>query len=367
MRLIFALLLCFAPLAADQSDDFVVLQEEAVHEGDYFATGGSIEVSGIVKGDVYAFGSQILVDGIVEGDVIATGGSIEITGTVMGNARLAGGQIEIDGTIGKNVTSASGNLEIGPQARIGGNAVLNAGVLDFSGSIGGSATITASTARLLGSVGKNVRAYVGGLRIGSRASIGGNLEYSSSEEAQIDSGAAIGGQVTYHRSAVGKLMKGEWKQGVIVGSRFTGALMNFLFSFVIGWLFIRLLPRRLKATLTALDKTPWKAFWMGLLVFILLPLACLLLFITILGFPLALALLAVSLLGFYTAKIFPILWLCNKAASRKKNRLWVFAIGLVIFLFASHIPFIGGIVRMALTFLGLGALFLGKIPRKKKR
>lgn len=365
MKWIATFLLFLVPLIGDDGD-FVVLQEKSVHEGDYFTAGRSIEVSGVVKGDVYAFGSQILVDGIVEGDVIASGGSIEITGTVMGSARLASGQIEIDGTIGKNITTASGNLEIGPNAVIGGNAVLNAGVFDFSGTINGNLTLTASTARILGDISGKVRAYVGNLRIGSRASIGGQLEYSSSERAKIDSRADILGGVLYHQSAVGQVIRGEWRHGVIIGTRFTGALMNLIYSFVAGWIFVRFLPKRLKATIAVLEKSPWKAFWTGLLIFLLLPVICIILMITILGFPLALALLAVSLLGFYTAKIFPIFWLCNMASNRKRNNLWVFIFGVGLFLIVSHIPFIGGLLSIIFTFMGLGALWMGKIPRKQR-
>lgn len=364
MRLLLVILALFGPLLAE--DDFVILQKDSVHEGDYFSSGKSIEISGIVKGDVYAFGSQIRIDGTVEGDVIASGGNIEITGTVMGNARLAAAQVELGGTIARNVTIIAGNLEMEKETRIGKNAILTAGVLDYAGMVEGNLTLTATTARFLGRVQGNVRAYVGTLRFGSNALIGGNLEYSSSEQALFAPGAQIDGEVTYHASKVGKIMKGEWKKGVVVGTKFTGALMNFLFSFVIAWLFLRFLPRKFKGTLSYLEKQPWKSFWIGLATFILLPVACLILFITILGFPIALGLLAAGLFTFYSAKIFPIFWLCNKVLPRRKNSLLIFGVGLLAFLLISHVPVFGGIIRMVFTLLGLGALVMGKMSRRHK-
>lgn len=365
MKWIVIFFIFLIPLSAAQKENFDVLQESVVHEGDYFTSGKIVEISGIVKGDVFAFGSQILVDGIVEGDVIAVGGNIEITGVVNGNARLAGGQIEIYGTIGKNVTTASGDFELGPNAVIKGNAILNAGMLDVSGTIRGNSILTASTSRILGNIGGKVKSYSGSLRIGSRASIAGRLEYSSSEKAEIDPRADVKGKVIYHQTALGKIIRGDWRQGIIIGSRYAGALMNLIYSFIVGWIFIAFFPKRLKATLAVLDKSFWKAFWMGFLIVFLLPVIFIILMITVLGFPLALAVLSISLLGFYTAKIFPIIWLCSKISAYRRINLWIFFFGLLVFILASQIPFFGEILRVVITFMGLGALWMGKIPKKR--
>jgi len=368
-KVLFLLLFCFSHLAA-ADDEYIVLQEEQVHEGDYFAAGGTIEVSGTVKGDVYVVGSQIIVDGHVLGSVIATGGSVEIAGTVDGNVRIAGGQIEINGTVGRNVTAIGGNIQFVSKTLVGGNAVLTGGIVDVSGQIKGDLTLSASNARLLGDVGRNVHAYAGELRVGSKVDIGGNLDYSSSAPARIDSSARIGGKVTYEPSVITEVFKGKWRQGLIFGFRLTGILMNFAFSFFIGALFLRLFPKKLKRTLETLKSKPGKSFWVGVLILVLLPVACLLLFITILGFPIALVLLAISLLGFYTAKIFPIFWVSNAFLSKlnlKVNSLLGLAIGLIIFFLLIQIPIFGSLLSSAFTLLGLGALFLSRPARKKSK
>lgn len=370
IKWILALLFSVSSLGFADEGDFVVLPEESVHEGDYFATGGNIEVSGVVKGDVYAFGAHVIVDGRVEGDVIASGGTLEIGGEVLGNARLAGGQVEVHGTIRRNVTIMGGNVQISEGGAIGGNGVITGGMVDLAGRVGGDLTLTASTSRISGQVGDNVKAYVGQLRVTSKASVGGNLEYSSNTEAVIDSGAEIRGKLIYHPSVVQEVFKGKWKKDFLVGSKITGLLMNFLFSFVIGIIFIKMFPKRLKGALEILKKRPWRAFWYGILISVLLPVACLILFITILGFPIALALVALSLLGFYSAKVVPIVYLSNRFFPKmgmKKNGIWVFFWGLILFFLVSHIPFIGGLFSLIFIFLGLGAIVLGKLPKKKSK
>ncbi|NGX38372.1 MAG: hypothetical protein K1000chlam2_01545 [Chlamydiae bacterium] len=303
IRIFLAFLLAFFPLFGEE-----------VHRGNYTAASESVRITGVVTGNVYVIGSKITVEGQINGNLIAFGAMIDIPGEVRGNARLIGGQVEIGGTIGGNV-----------------------------------------------------KAYTGQLNLDSQATIKGNLTYSSPEQAQIDPGATIDGKVTYNPFQ--GVFKGKWKKTFFLGARLTGLLMNFLFSFVIGWIFLKVFPQRTKKAVEILRKTPWKAFWIGLITVILIPIACLVLFITILGFPLGLALLAFSLLGFYTAKIFPILWAANACFPKlrlKKHMLLILALGLIVFFILTQIPFVGGILSLAFTFFGLGAILLARLPAKAK-
>lgn len=65
----------------------------------------------------------------------------------------------------------------------------------------------------------------------------------------------------YHQSAVGQVIRGEWRHGVTIGTRFAGALMNLIYSFVAGWIFVRFLPKRLKAAIAVLEKSPFCAYF----------------------------------------------------------------------------------------------------------
>lgn len=368
--ILFFLFACFCfSLCADEKQ-YVILSEGEVYEGDYFASGSIIEISGTVSGDVFAFGSQILIDGDVLGSVIASGGTIEISGLVDGSARLAAGQVEISGTIKRNLTAAAGNLEIESKASISRNVVITGGMIDISGDIGGDLTMSGSNARLLAKVGRNVRAYVGELRLGSRADIKGNLKYSSHQKAKIDKGAKIGGEVIFKRSFITEIFGGDWGRGAIFGSEVLGLLMNFVFSFVIGSILLKFFPNKLHRSIQTLRTKPWKSFFMGLSILVIIPIAAIVLFITILGFPIAIALVAFSLLGFYAAKVIPIFWFSNTFLPKiklKPNRLLTFAIGLLLFLILIRIPFLGGFLSIVFTLVGLGAITLGQVRTKNQR
>ena len=238
------------------------------------------------------------IKGRVDGDVIATGGTIVIDGTVRGSARLIGGQVILNGKIGENFSVVGGNLLMNPDAVINGNGVFTGGDINLGGRIDGKVTLNGSTVELNGKVGRSVNARTGELRIGPNSDIGGDLEYKSSTEVLIDPGAQIGGQMIYHQTK--KFLGGKWKEKVIFGSKLLAIVMNFWFSFVFGVLYIKLFPRGFNNAVNVLRRKPWQALGIGCLTLFLLPIICLLLLVSILGFPLGIALIAFSLITFYT-------------------------------------------------------------------
>lgn len=354
MRYIIALLLCFVSL----------VQAETVHEGDFFVAGENVEIPDVVKGDVYAMGSQIHIKGRVEGDLVATGGTIEVDGEVLGNARLIGGQVILNGTIRNNVTAIGGNLQMNRGATIGGNASFSGGGVVIEGEIAGKATLNASTAEVNGKIGKNLKGREGQLRLGAKSEIGGNLDYKSGNKAVIAPGAKIGGEVIYSPSEVKAYLSSNWKNRVIFGSWLLAISMNFLFSFVFGVIYIKWFHKGFRNALQALKARPWKAAGVGLLALILLPLICVLLLVSILGFPLALVLIAFSLITFYTAKVIPIIWIVH-AVFPKMSVYWALFLGLIVFFILLQIPFFGWILSFCFILLGLGAGFLSQTRLQK--
>jgi cytoskeletal protein CcmA (bactofilin family) len=369
MRLILVFLFLFLKSWAaventDVEDKGVhILPANVVHEGDYFAWGDSIEISGTVNGDVYACGSQIIIDGTINGDVLAAGGSIDISGKVLHNIRIISGQVMVSGQVGQNATLVGGNVQLVPSSTIKGNLVCFAGNVDIGAAIDTNAHILASNLRLSGQVKKNVQAYVGQMRLTSQARIGGNLSYDSNNDAWVAPQAAVGGIVVHHPSLFHEVFKGNFLQGVLIGSKIAALLMNFLYSLVIGWILLRFYPKTVEGAEDALHTAPLKSAAYGLMLLIVLPLASLLLLMTILGAPFALTLLALNVIGFYTAKIFTIIALSNygfKKINLQPNKMPSFTLGLIIYFGLTAIPILGTIIAFLFLIFGLGAVSLGR-------
>ena len=366
--LFFSLLYANEPKQDEQKhvESIIILPSDVVYNGDYFATGGSVEISGTVNGDVYIFAEQVTVDGLVNGDLLCCGGSIDISGKVLHNCRILGGQVLISGEIGKNATVAAGNLQLLSSAFLGGNLVATAGNVDLAAKIGSDATILASNLRVSSQINNDLQSYVGQMRITSKAVIGRNLDYRSNNPAWIEAGATIHGTTTYHPSFVHELVKGTWIQSLLVGSKIVAILMNFFYTFVIGLILIKIFPKNLESALYELKKHPLKSFSYGLMLLILLPLASLLMLMTILGIPFALTLIALNIIGFYTAKVYCIFWASNWIFAKLKmrtNRLPSFFLGLVIYFCLTAIPVFGTILAFVFMLLGLGAGVLSQGKR----
>lgn len=339
----------------------IVLPVTERHEGDYFAFGKSVEVSGTVTGDVYVMGGQVFIDGTVEGSVLCAAGTAEISGEVKQNVRATGGQVRISGTVAHNVTILAGNADITSSASIGGDIVSVAGYTDLGGKVGFDATLLSSGLRIAGTINNNVKAYSEQVRVTSRAVIGGNFDYRSSSPAWIDESAKIRGEVKYHPSLVRDLLKGTWLQGLLIGSKFAALFMNFLFTFVIGLIVLKLFPKSIHDAVNALKRHHWKALIYGIVLLILFPLVALLLLMTILGAPLALTVLALNVVTFYTVKIIPVLWVTNYLLPMINLKAWkipTYSLGLFIYFLLTLIPYFGPLMAFAALLFGLGSVVL---------
>ncbi len=372
-RMVFSCLLLFFTgfLSAEEKEGVdeekvVVLPYGTEYKGDYFATGSSVEISGTVNGDVYVFAEQVIIDGIVNGDVLGSGGSIDISGKVTNNCRLIAGQILISGDIGKNVTAIAGNLQLLGSASIGNNLVAIAGNVDLSSKIGYDATVIASNLRVSSQIKHDLQGYVGQMRVTSKAVINGNLDYRAHNPIWIEPGAVIRGTTTHHPSFVHELVEGTWIQGFLVGSKVLAMLMNFIYTFVVAAILIKIFPKNLEAAIHALDEHPFKSFSYGLMLLILLPLASLVLLMTILGVPFALTLIALNIIYFYTAKVYCIFWGSNWIFGKlkmKPNRLPIFFLGSIIYFCLAAIPVFGTILALVAMLFGIGAGALAQSKR----
>ena len=313
---------------------------------------------------------QVSIDGDVQGDVLALGGSVEISGVVGNNIRVLGGQVTLSGDVEKNITVLTGNFQVMPSADLKGNLVCIAGNADIASSVAKDVMVYASNLRVSSELHSNLEAFVGQFRLTSKAVINGNVIYASNTVAMVDPAAKILGQVTYESSYVSRFFEGSWIKGLLFGSKVATLLMNFFYSLITGLILIRLFPKTVDCALQALETEHWKALIYGLVLLILLPLASLILLMTILGAPFALTLIAFNIIGFYTAKIFTILWVSHGVFHKfgvKASRSLSLCLGLVAYFVLTSIPIFGTIVALITMLFGIGAAVIGRTLTPTRR
>lgn len=333
------------------------LQKETTINEDYFTTGGTVVVSGTVNGDVYAAGGNILINGIVNGDVLAAGGNVTINGTVTGNVRVVGGQLVVGGVVGRNVSMAGGNITIEDPAKIAGSVTAAGGVISLLAPVGRNVTVGGNEVTINTTVGGNVNAAGQSLHISPSSHIVGHLQYWSSTKTQIANGV-VGQDVTYHYVATSQQQQKKIAPEFISGFSIIWEMISLVSAFVIGLIMLWLVPLYMKNMTSTITTRLGVSLGIGFLGIVVMPVAFVILLLTIIGIPLAFILLGIFMLFAFLNKIF-ISYAIGKKLLPDKMYL-ALLVGLMIYGIISVIPIVGGIWKFVALCVGLGAFLLMK-------
>lgn len=342
-------------MASDQQNNVVTLAKTEVVNHDYFARGGTIEVSGTVNGDVYAAGGQIIIDGTVNGDVLAAGGTIDISGQVNGNVRAASGQVNISGVVARNVTIGGGNVRIDKSGVVMGNAVIGAGTLIISGPVRGSIKAGGGTVTVTSQVGGDADVASRQLAVSSGAEIGGHLTYWSRSNAVLDPSARVGGGVTHNQPAPSR-------ESRMAGNMRVWAWLYWLaVILVLGMALLWLAPNHTRLIVKTIERRPWASLGAGFAGLILVPLAAIVLLATLIGAPIGIITGALYAIAVFLAPIWIVLVVGDLIARGLKvanSGYIVLLIGAVVYAVISLVPILGPLVSFFGLLFGLGGSLL---------
>jgi cytoskeletal protein CcmA (bactofilin family) len=338
----------------------VVAPGETLND-DLFASGQTVTVAGRVTGDVYAAGQTVVVTGTVDGDLLAAAQQVVVDGTVNGNVRAAGAVITVNGHVGRSVTGAAQQVNISSSGSVDGSLVAAGETISAFGPVGRGITAGGGTLQLGGTVGGKVLAWANTLSLGPSTRIAGDLEYRSESQAEIPSGT-VAGRVQYDP------IQREARQAPLLNGLFDfGGLVWLFGSAILGALAIIFAPRASARAVELGRQQPLLTFGVGLLALCTVPLAALLIGVTLVGIPLALAVGALYWLGLLLA--WPALGLVvGTELARRVRRgepmpvLGALVVGLIVLHLVTHLPIVGGLV----AFLGL-AFGVGLIVQSFRR
>jgi hypothetical protein len=333
-----------------------VRSDEVINRSFYLGGGDIVEISGIVNGDVLVAGGQLLVDGVVNGDLLAAGGTINVSGNVSENIRIGGGQITISGNVGRNLTAVGGNIEVTDSADIAGGALIAGGNVNLSAPVAGDVLAGVGNLTLANKIGGDVEAYVGTMRLTSKSEVDGDVVYYSEENASVDKGAQISGKIT-KKLPPSRLV--ETKDIDAAGFNYQAKIISFLAALVVGLILIKLFPNFMKGSSDILSNNWLKSVGVGLLLLIVVPIAAILMLITLVGIPLAIIIGFLYLIYLYLAKIFVTYTVGATLYKGEEKRLYLpFILALLVYYIISSIPNVGGLVAIVVHLMGIGALYL---------
>ena len=312
----------------------------------------SVTIDYPVEGNVFVMAQDLTISGNISGNVFALAQNlkIETTGSINSTLFVCAENVTIDGTV-SDVFSISSNLTINKSARI---------MQDI--------TAGGSTLKLGGTIGRNANFGFDEIYTSDSAMILGDLSYSSRV-------AAISEDIVSGTTSFKQIEEVKIEPKDIIREKLNDLYTLLVVSLVIVLIVVYAMPKFADKEQKIVENKLAATFGYGALALILIPVASLLLFFTILGILPAVALflvylfiimqVATPLVSIAIAKI-----ICQKINKNTKGFTLLFGMLLVLAIWILElIPVLGSIVSLLTAILGLGiivyAIFHSTIEPKK--
>lgn len=328
---------------------------------DLYVGGGTVEVTGEVDGDIAAAGGTVMLSGPVSGGVMAMGGNIGIRGTVGRTIRAAGGTVAVGGRVAADAVLAGGSVTLERTAEVGRDLVATGGRVYASGTVRRNAWLTGGTVTITGTVEGDVEAHADRIVLTPTARVNGTFRYSAENPIEIQSGAQVAGQVTrVERPSRSRVVM---KPSARLGFRFAGRLLEALWLLAIGFVLLAIAPRAVDRVKEQVGVRFWLSLLAGFILVVVVPVAAVLLLITIVGIPLAAAVVLLYFATLYPGQVFVSAWLGDAVlrrlgrSQRAVSPYLALTLGAVVLVVLVALPFIGWIFRLLAVFAGFGAIW----------
>ena len=334
----------------------VVTVSEAVRD-DLYVAGGTVTVRGPVDGDVAAGGGTVLLEGPTSGGVLATGGTVRIRGQIGRGVRAAGGTVGVETSVGTDAVLAGGLVTVERGGRVGRDLVAAGGTVQVLGEVGRRARLAGGTVLVGGPVRGDVEVDADRVVVLPEARIAGRLRYRSAQPAEVRPGARIEGGIVWE--AVARPPGILPRRGGFPWVRWT---LEALWLLVLGFVVQAVLPQA-SAQVSEETSRPGRSLLVGFVLLVTVPVAAVLLLLTVVGIP-----LGFLALGLYAATLYPgqvftgrrigegLLRRALRAPSVSPYAATAVGVLLLVVLFA--LPWVGWIVRLGAVLVGFGAIWL---------
>jgi hypothetical protein len=143
-------------------------------------------------------------------------------------------------------------------------------------------------------------------------------------------------------------------------NRFTHPIFYFFAAvwlaaaMLVGWVILTLFPSFFQTSTQAVG-SGWRSFLLGIAVLAGVPVAMILLAITLVGLPASIMLLMAYLVAIYLSKIWVGAFLGRMLLKPVGSTRSDWMLGLLILTVVGYIPYLGGLLRFGMVCLGLGA------------
>lgn len=320
-----------------RTGESVAVEDNQVVEGDFYALGSLVSVSGEVTDDLIAIAGRVKVNGEIGADVLAFAGSVDLHASVTDDVRVVAGDVTIAEHIEGDVVVIAGTLQVLSSASIDGDVLFFGGDAEISGAVGGSVMGQFGTLRIDAAVGKDVDVSAGTLTLGEQAEVAGDVRLTSSRDLVRAQGATIGGEVT--------------KSDVVarendVRTTLRSVLIPFLISLFAALSLHLLFRRQIETVVLSAKDAPGLSILIGAITLLVGLVGAILLMVTVVGVFVGLMTLFAYFLGTILSLVLGQIILGSLTYRLFTNTTIVtpvtIVLGVAVFHVFTLVPFIGG-------------------------
>lgn len=341
----------------DESDNLVITKGEPTKN--LFAFGNSVKILSDIKGDLFIFGNIISIDSNVENDLFVCGNIVTVNGKVGGNLFAFCSTLQINGNVYGDTYCFSSAITLSKAGSIKDDLFISGGTAQLYGNVGRNVALRCGDVSFEGEVTGSVKAKATNIKVGSVATIKGDLIYESRKEAIIEEGAKIYGKKEFNRIEPKTRVPLEHQRRYFGWFFWLRIIICIVTGLVFAYLFGNFTRPVVKESLYKF----WSSLGIGFAGLILMPVAILIILITIIGVALAgifaslyilMLCISIALAGIVCGSL--LLKLITRDTGYPLNWLSVI-LGVVVLSFVRLIPFIGWIPCFVFLLIGLGAIF----------
>ena len=337
------------------SEGDVVVPTDEMVDDTLVARGERVLVDGVVTGDLIAGGQSVVIRGTVHGNVIVWAQAVDLPGDVGGSVFVSGQFVTVQGGVDGSFYTFSQATRLAGGSRIGGGVASFSNTLTVEGSVDRGVQAAGYRVDVAGAVQGSVYANARRVAVGPRSRVGGTLtvRVPDTNVLQIDPAATL----------IAEPVVRSWDDESSPSRYLTGSFYRrqsvwLVAAFLTGWLFLWAAPGA-AAVRFGTPPAVLRTLGVGFLCVVATPVAALIAGLTLVGLPLALVALALWALGIYLAKI-PIALFLGRTLLGPRGAggpALALLVGLLAVFVAVNLPFVGWIVNLALTLIGVGGLF----------
>ena len=353
--IVFAVLFVAQPVLAAEfimpgKTGSTVVSDEGHHN--VYTAGGAVTVTSNVTGDLVAAGGNVLVQGDVEEDLMAGGGTVIVNGKVGGDIRIGGCSVTITAAVGGDVLAGGGTITLANSAQVSGDLVLGGGAVLVDAPIAGDVRIGGGSVNINSRIGGDVIIEADQeLVFGSKSVITGKIKYRGIKEAVVEEGAQIS-EIEFS-----KLARKGGAKGAVGG--IAGAVVWTIGMIIAGLLLLKFFRRRVRTVVDRAFDRPWLNLGIGFLFAVALPVAGVILLITIVGVYAALILFAWLGLIYLVVSVIAAMFLgatILRWLKKSEGLRWTtLVLGAVLLMILKFIPFVGWLACLVIWLIAFGA------------